>query len=937
MSFNLGINIAGYVNGEFGIGEGVRANIRALKAGKIPFVINNFTRSPHRKQDSTYQNYFSPDNPYPINLIQVNADQVRAFLKSVGTSYIKGKYNIGFWAWELPSFPPEWMPAFSVFDEIWTYSSYCADSISLVSPIPVIKIAPSISLPVPTQSREALGLPSDRFIFLFMFDFYSRIERKNPGATIAAFKKAFGDSQDVVLIIKFSNSKRFPAQRQQLYQLAANAENIRFIDGYLSKDEINALLYSCDSYVSLHRSEGFGLTMAEAMYYGKPAIATGYSSNTEFMNVSNSFLVSYELAAIAEDYGPYKKGNLWAEPNIEHASFLMRYVFENYDRAKLVGERASRDIRSLLSPQAIAPKISKRLELIARGTRRQGEMETQRPAQDGQGDPTTGSGRTRGPNERLRTDKGTRGHSPTPPVPQSPNSPIPRSPGLPLSPTAHTPHTPHPTPQLTPLVSICIPTYNGAEYIAEAIQSAIAQTYPYIEIIIADDGSTDRTVEIAKSFQSQFSRELPRELPNQLSSKLPNQLPNQAPRDFRVIAHPNYGLVGNWNFCISEAKGKYVKFLFQDDLLEPNCVAEMVELAEKDEEIGLVFSPRAILLSENAKSNRACLAASVKIANLHQGWTSLQPIQSGLTLLADPNLAEDPFNKIGEPTTVLIRKAVWQQVGLFDDRLCQFVDVDMWLRIMGHYKIGFVNRTLSKLRIHVGQHTWENFHSEKNTKDLVRFILDKTLGEYAATFLPAEATERIKERFLIKPGPSPQKIASYAQAYQKDPTDSEAIAFLRQARQTLADRWFSVLEIHLELAYSGQIGKAYKVLLGSGIKNEPLTEAEKQFANDIADRIGQGFGRKKDIQHFLVGLLYRYAYQLPVKYENAPIPQWFFEDFLKFLVEAPEEFRDPGESDRYSVYLQKLLDYTRSHIDREQNAIVWQKVAAAFGELANRY
>ena len=874
MSFNLGINIAGYVNGEFGIGEGVRANIRSLEAGDIPFVINNFTRSPHRKQDSTYQNYFSPDNPYPINLIQVNADQVRVFLKSVGTSYIKEKYNIGFWAWELPSFPPEWMPAFSVFDEIWTYSNYCADSISLVSPIPVVKIMPSISLSVPSQSRSALGLPSDRFIFLFMFDFYSRIERKNPGATIAAFKKAFGESRDVLLLIKFSNSKRFPAQRQQLYELAANADNIRFIDGYLSREEINALLYRCDCYVSLHRSEGFGLTMAEAMYYGKPAIATGYSSNTEFMNVGNSFLVSYDRAIIAEDYGPYKKGNVWAEPNIEHASYLMRYVFDNYEQASIVGERAARDIRSLLSPQAIAPKISKRLERIVSSSR---------------------------------------GGSRTAPTPQTPNTKPQNS-----NPTPH-------SPQSTPLVSICIPTYNGAEYIAEAIQSAIAQTYPYIEIIIADDGSKDETVEISKSFQSKFQ--------SKFQSQLQSQLQNQAAGEFRVIPHPNYGLARNWNFCISEAKGKYVKFLFQDDLLEPNCVAEMVELAEKDEEIGLVFSPRAILLSEKAKTNRACLAASRKIANLHQGWTSLEPIQSGLSLLADPNLARDPLNKIGEPSTVLIRKAVWQRLGLFDESLCQFVDLDMWLRIMGHYKIGFVNRSLSKLRIHLGQHTWENFHSEANSKDLARFMLHKVLGEHARTFMPTEATERFKERFLIKPDPSPQDIARYAQAYQKDPNDREAIAFLRQARQKVAKQWLSILAIQIELAYFSQIGKAYKILQASGIQNEPLTEEERQIADKIASHIAGGFGEKKDIQYFLVGLLYRYAYQLPVKYENAPIPQWFFEYFLKYLVAAPQEFREPGDSDRYSVYLQKLLDYTRTHIDRQKNPLVWQKVAAAFGEL----
>jgi glycosyltransferase involved in cell wall biosynthesis len=329
MNSNLGINIAGYISGEFGIGEGVRANIRATEAANIPFNINNFTRSPHRKQDTTYQN-FSQDNPHPVNLIQVNADEVATFIKHTGSSYFENKYNIGFWAWELPAFPPAWQPAFNHFHEIWTYSNYCAEAISAVSPIPVIKIMPSIALPAPSLNREALNLPKDKFIFLFVFDFCSRIERKNPLAAIQAFKQAFGEDDRLLLILKSSNSDKNIEQQKLLNSALENSSNIKHLDGYLSKDEINGLLYNCDCYLSLHRCEGFGLTMAEAMFYGKPVIATGYSSNTEFMNVGNSYLVKYKLIPIEKDCGPYKKGNVWAEADVEHAADLMRYVFNNY-------------------------------------------------------------------------------------------------------------------------------------------------------------------------------------------------------------------------------------------------------------------------------------------------------------------------------------------------------------------------------------------------------------------------------------------------------------------------------------------------------------------------------------------------------------------------------------------------------------------------------
>jgi len=239
-----------------------------------------------------------------------------------------------------------------------------------------------------------------------------------------------------------------------------------------------------------------------------------------------------------------------------------------------------------------------------------------------------------------------------------------------------------------PLVSICIPTYNGEDFIAEALSSALSQTYPKIEIIISDDGSTDRTVEFATSFQGKFSV------------------------DFTILYHEQYGLVHNWNFCLSQAKGKYIKFLFQDDLLESNCLEEMVNLAEQDDEIGLVFSPREVFLSGEAESNPTCMAVYLGIRDLHKGWSDLKEIQLGQKLLGDANLLQSPINKIGEPSSVLIRKKVFETVGLFDPELCQLVDLDMWLRIMGHYKIGFVDKSLSSFRIPPRQQTHQNIHDK---------------------------------------------------------------------------------------------------------------------------------------------------------------------------------------------------------------------------------
>ena len=147
-------------------------------------------------------------------------------------------------------------------------------------------------------------------------------------------------------------------------QEAARGLNIKIIDGYLYRNEINALISLCDCYISLHRSEGFGLTMAEAMFLAKPVIATAFSGNTDFMNVNNSYPVKYKLASLDKDAGPYKKGCLWAEPDVEYAAELMRYIYENKTLAYEVGKIAAEDVRKNLNFNIIGAEIKNRIEYI---------------------------------------------------------------------------------------------------------------------------------------------------------------------------------------------------------------------------------------------------------------------------------------------------------------------------------------------------------------------------------------------------------------------------------------------------------------------------------------------------------------------------------------------------------------------------------------------
>jgi len=233
-----------------------------------------------------------------------------------------------------------------------------------------------------------------------------------------------------------------------------------------------------------------------------------------------------------------------------------------------------------------------------------------------------------------------------------------------------------------PVVTICIPIFNGEKYISRAVVSALQQTYPELEILIVDDGSTDSSLKLVSSFQSNYSNKI------------------------KVVKHARTGMVNNWNICIKESKGEYIKFLHQDDQLTPNCVEKLMEVAMEDEAIGLVFSKRGLIME-----SQHCLtdAALLEAQNIHKNWSNLKRINEGVSLLTDPLLLLNPISqRIGEPTTVLIKKSVFDRVGYFDSLLQQAVDIEMWLRIASCYKIGYVDLCLSYWRIHSGQATHAN-------------------------------------------------------------------------------------------------------------------------------------------------------------------------------------------------------------------------------------
>jgi glycosyltransferase involved in cell wall biosynthesis len=207
------------------------------------------------------------------------------------------------------------------------------------------------------------------FCFLFVFDYRSVFRRKNPLAAVRAFSAAFAPGEGASLVVKSVAGDDFPAEREALRTAAAERPDVHLIEDTVSAEAKNAMIAGCDCYLSLHRSEGLGLTMAEAMYFGRPVIATGYSGNLDFMTEENSFQVRYEMAPIGADTEPYPADGEWAEPDPVHAAELMRRVFEDPPQATARARQAAADIRRTHSRAAAAEIL---LELTGRRVSRGG-------------------------------------------------------------------------------------------------------------------------------------------------------------------------------------------------------------------------------------------------------------------------------------------------------------------------------------------------------------------------------------------------------------------------------------------------------------------------------------------------------------------------------------------------------------------------------------
>ena len=363
-----GLNLVGYPRAEMGMGEHVRLTAAALMTTDIPFGIIDFNVGVIASQnDKRYDHLIRRDHPFDINLFHINADQMHLGYEKLGADFFRKCYNIGYWAWELNEFPDAWLPAIDLVDEIWAPSMFIQRAIARKTRKPVAWMPLAVEFPIPEDPRrEAFGLPATPYLFFFFFDFSSFATRKNAIACVDAFRRAFPTDTGVGLVIKTIRHEHHKEEFWKLLRKTGDDSRISLIDRLLRQTELHSLTACCDCFISLHRSEGFGRGLAEAMYLGKPVIATNYSGNVDFTKPDNSCLVGFRLISVKEHEYVYPEGQSWADPDVDQASAYMRRLVNEPQYGKRLGHAAAKFIRQQHSCKAIGARYAARIEQIRR-------------------------------------------------------------------------------------------------------------------------------------------------------------------------------------------------------------------------------------------------------------------------------------------------------------------------------------------------------------------------------------------------------------------------------------------------------------------------------------------------------------------------------------------------------------------------------------------
>ena len=385
----FGVNLIGHAFDVFGIGEDIRMAARSLIAADVPCcVIDHPAGNGAARTDRSLEDLLHPDlegGPYAFNLICMAAPVHARWLLEQGFRGVRERYTLVSWPWETETWPDAWTPLLHVADEIWPSSAFTARALLPYSgkdrPLHQMPMAVEIanleeitSKQTRTTTRSLHNLPNQDIVFAFGFDFNSTASRKNPMGVLEAFQQAFPLGQSdpladrVALMIKTFPPRRFKPEYDWLQARVAEDPRIHLVVGHLERHALLQLYGCCDVFVSLHRSEGFGRGLAEALQLGLHVIATDFGGNTDFCTGPLAHPVDYKRAPIPRGAYPCADGHHWAEPDVNHAILLIREVAQKVLEQREASDHATPFATSLYRDQfssaVVGNRYRRRLEQL---------------------------------------------------------------------------------------------------------------------------------------------------------------------------------------------------------------------------------------------------------------------------------------------------------------------------------------------------------------------------------------------------------------------------------------------------------------------------------------------------------------------------------------------------------------------------------------------
>jgi glycosyltransferase involved in cell wall biosynthesis len=363
VNLSAGVTLVGYAYGELGIGEDVRSMAAALSAAEVQFSIEDFSAGLRtRAADKSVDTYVRRGFPHPVTCFCLTGFDTARFWLERGHTAFQNRFVIGYWPWELPTWPDPWRAAIDLVDEIWVSSTFTQEAFALISPVPVIRMPMAVTLP-PGDLPKLPGFPDRTFTALFVFDANSYLERKNPLAAIEAFRLAFpAGNEPAMLILKVMN-EGVPDSPQwaAIRHACAQDRRVKLLHGTMTRPEVLGLMAQCDVYLSLHRAEGFGRTIAEAMLLGKPVIATDWSGSRELVRPDTAVPVAARLVPVPAGAYPWGRGCLWADPDVAQAAYWLRRLFDEPELRDRLGRAGRQHVADTFAPQVVGRRYAERL------------------------------------------------------------------------------------------------------------------------------------------------------------------------------------------------------------------------------------------------------------------------------------------------------------------------------------------------------------------------------------------------------------------------------------------------------------------------------------------------------------------------------------------------------------------------------------------------